>query len=164
MMKENQYFANRYKEVDTNTATPLHLVVMLYDAAICSLEEARGHMARKDISGRSRTINKCTSILSELQASLNIREGGDIASSLNRLYEYMKMTLLQAGVDQNPDMVVEVLGLLESLRSAWRQIDSGAAASTLEFSKMQSIENAGFPGNPQEAAESGYLSSFSISA
>jgi len=162
-MRENQYFANRYQEVDASTATPLHLVVMLYDAAICSLEEARGYMERKDISGRSRAINKCSAILSELQASLNLGEGGDIASSLNRLYDYMKITLLRAAAEQDPDLVVEVLGLLESLRTAWRQIDSGAAAAALESIKAKSMESVGFPEN-HPAAESGYMSSFSISA
>lgn len=162
-MYARQYLAGKYKEVDTSTATPLHLVVMLYDGAICSLEEARGYMERKDISGRSRAINKCTAILSELQASLNLREGGDIASSLNRLYEYMKMTLLRAGAEQSIKLVDEVYGLLESLRSSWRQIDSGAAAATLELSKMNSIDNTGFQENPP-AAGSGYLNSFSISA
>jgi len=163
-MYGKQYLAGRYKEVDTSTATPLHLVVMLYDAAICSLEEARGYMDRKDISGRSRAINKATAIISELQASLNLREGGDIASSLSRLYDYMKMTLLRACAEQNPDLVVEILGLLESLRSAWRQIDSSAVAAALESSKMKSIENTGFLHENPPDVESGYLNSFSISA
>ena len=162
-MDGRQYLAGKYKEVDTSTATPLHLVVMLYDAAICSLEEARGCMERKDIYGRCKAVNKCSSVLSELQASLNLREGGDIASTLNRLYEYMRMTLLRASTEQNPNLVVEVLGLLESLRSAWRQVDSGAAAATLESSRMKSINTSGLSGNPEDA-ESGYLSSFSISA
>ena len=153
-MNGNQYFANRYQEVGVNTATPVHLVVMLYDAAIRSLEEARGYMERKDISGRGRAINKCSSIISELQSSLNLREGGDIALSLNRLYDYIKMTLLRAGVEQNPDLLIEVMGLLENLHSAWRQIDSGAAESS---------PGAG-NGNPPIDEDAGYMSSFSISA
>ena len=157
-MNGNQYFAGRYQEVGVNTSTPVHLVVMLYDAAIRSLEEARGHMERKDVSGRSRAINKCNAIISELQSSLNLRGGGQIASSLNRLYEYIRMTLLRAGMEQNPDLLVEVSGLLESLNSAWRQIDSGAAGSS-----TVPDENDGYHGKPP-VTENGYMSSFSISA
>jgi len=157
-MNGNQYFANRYHEVGVNTATPLHLVVMLYDAAIRSLEDARGCMERKDISGRGKAINKCNSIISELQSSLNIKEGGQIASSLNRLYDYITMTLLRAGVEQNPDLITEVSGLLENLRSAWHQIDSGAVESASESGK-----SAKFTENPP-VSEGGYMSSFSISA
>jgi len=146
-MDGKQYLANKYQEVDVSTATPLHLVVMLYDAAIRSLEEARGHMERKDISGRSRAINKCNAIIAELQSSLNLKEGGDIASSLNRLYDYMKTTLLRAGVEQNPALIVEVSGLLENLRSSWKQIESGASASVLESAKMEALQNAGLSGD-----------------
>ena len=164
-MDGNQYLANRYQEVSVSTATSVHLIVMLYDAAICSLEEARGHMERKDISGRANAINKCTSIISELQASLDIRRGGNIASSLNRLYAYMQTTLFRASLEQNPDLLVEVSGLLENLRSAWQQIDSGNAAPASEYGKVETvtIKNAGFQGNPP-VVESGYPSSFSISA
>ena len=161
-MDGKQYLANKYQEVDVGTATPLHLVVMLYDAAILSLEEARGHMERKDISGRSRAINKCNAIISELQSSLNMKEGGDIAASLNRLYDYMKTTLLRAGVEQNPDLVVEVEGLLENLRSSWKQIDSGASASVLESAKIKSSILSAELNENSDAAEGG--KSFSISA
>jgi len=161
-MNGNQYFANRYQEMDVSTATPLHLVVMLYDAAICSLEEARGHMERKDIAGRARALNKCNAIISELQASLDIRQGGNIASSLNRLYDYMKTTLFRAGVEQNPKLLVEISGLLENLRSAWKQIDSGITA--LEPNNVESFPGAGFQMNPPPVADRGYIKSFSISA
>lgn len=164
-MNGNHYFAGRYQEVDVNTATPVHLVVMLYDAAISSLEEARGHMERNDIAGRSRAINKCGNIISELQASLDMRRGGNIASSLNRLYDYIKMTLFRASAEQNPDLIVEVSGLLENLRSAWRQIDSQNTVSTPKSGEVEFIpQSSGFPGNHPPVVESGYGSSFSISA
>ena len=164
-MNGNQYFANRYQEVDANTATPVHLVVMLYDAAACSLEEARGHMQSNNIAGRSKAINKCNAIISELQSSLNLKGGGEIASSLNRLYDYMKMTLFRAGAEQNLGLLAEVSGLLETLRSAWREIDSGAASSPVESSiEVKSLQDAGFNENYPTAADDGYVKSFSISA
>ena len=162
-MNDNQYSASRYQEMNVSTATPLHLVVMLYDAAICSLEEARVYMERNDIVNRSQAINKCNSIISELQSSLNLKEGGDIASSLNRLYNYMKTTLLRAGAEQKPGLVTEVSGLLENLRSAWRQIDGGNTASGLNTGGLQSIQDAGIIEKPP-TAESEHMSSFSISA
>ena len=162
-MNDNQYLASRYQEINVSTATPLHLVVMLYDAAICSLEEARVYMERKDIVNRSQAINKCNSIISELQSSLNLKEGGDIAASLNRLYNYMKTTLLRAGAEQNPGLITEVSGLLENLRSAWRQIDGGTTASELESNGIKSLQSAGITENPP-ASESEHMSSFSISA
>ena len=121
-MVGNESLAYRYKEVAVKTANPLQLVVMLYDAAILSLQKARNHMERKDIEGRSKALNHCISIISELQACLNLKEGGEIASSLDRLYDYMKRRIIKANVDQSTQPLKEIEVLLENLCSAWREL------------------------------------------
>ena len=121
-MSANQQFALKYRETAVKTANPVQLVVMLYDAAICSLKEAREQMNRKDIAGRSRSINKCIHIISELQSSLDLKTGGEIAGSLNRLYDYMKKNIFKANVEQIVQPLAEVESLLENLRSAWNQV------------------------------------------
>ena len=123
-MGENQHFAGSYTEEYVNNATPVQLIVILYDTAIRSCEDARGCMERNDVSGLNQAIDKCNSVISELQASLNLKDGGEIASSLNNLYDYMKANMLRAGAEQNFDLIAEVYRLLENLRSAWRRIDS----------------------------------------
>ncbi|MBN2244040.1 MAG: flagellar export chaperone FliS [Acidobacteria bacterium] len=121
-MSGNASPAYRYKEVAVNTANPLQLVVMLYDAAIASLQKARNCMKRKDIEGRSKALNRCISIISELQTCLNLREGGDIAQSLDRLYDYMKRGIIKANVDQSAQPLEEIEGLLDNICSAWREL------------------------------------------
>ncbi len=100
----------------------MQLIVILYDAAIYSLREAREQIECKNIEGRSRSVNKCISIISELQSSLNLKNGGTIADSLNRLYTYMKGRIFTANAQQNPQPLQEIESLLENLRSAWRMI------------------------------------------
>ena len=100
----------------------MQLIVILYDAAICSLLEAREHIEHKNIEARSRSINKCISIISELQSSLNLKSGGDIASSLNRLYDYMKRRIFTANAQQSSQPLLEIAALLENLRSAWKTL------------------------------------------
>jgi flagellar secretion chaperone FliS len=121
-MSSNQSLAHRYREVAVKTANPLQLVVMMYDAAICSLQEAKEQVGRRDIAGRSRSINKCISIISELQSCLNLKQGGEIATSLDRLYDYMKRRIFIANVEQSKEPLEEIEALLENLRSAWHQL------------------------------------------
>ena len=121
-MSGYQSLAHRYREVAIKTANPLQLIVMLYDAAICCLQEAQDQIERKDIAGRSRSINKCISIISELQSCLNLNAGGEIASSLDRLYDYMKRRIFKANVEQSVQPLAEIETLLENLRSAWREL------------------------------------------
>jgi flagellar protein FliS len=121
-MVGNESLAYRYREVAVKTANPLQLVVMLYDAAIFSLQQAQKHIRNKDIEGRSQSLNRSISIISELQSCLNLKEGGEIASSLDRLYDYMKRSIFKANIDQSLQPVQEIEGLLENLRSAWKEL------------------------------------------
>jgi flagellar secretion chaperone FliS len=136
--------ANRYREVAVKTANPLQLVVMLYDAAIYSIQEAREQIARKDIAGRSRSINRCISIISELQSCLNHQAGGEIASSLDRLYDYMKRRIFRANVDQSVQPLAEIEVLLESLRSAWVQLGTQTQGAAEQTAK-QELPSRGAP-------------------
>ncbi len=145
-MSGNQSPAHRYREVAVKTANPLQLVVMLYDAAICSIQEARAHMDRKDIAGRSRAINRCISVISELQSCLNHQAGGQIASSLDRLYDYMKRRMFKANVEQSVQPLAEVEILLENLRSAWGELalqsQTGTASSPGQEAQKHTLPRA----------------------
>jgi flagellar protein FliS len=121
------YPARRYQEVEIKTATPLELVVLLYDAAIAGLQKAQEHIASRDISNRTSCLNKVSSVLTELQANLNFEAGGDVAISLDRLYRYMKDRIVQANMRQDAAPLTEVVGLLSGLRSAWAQVAQAEA-------------------------------------
>ncbi len=121
-MAANQPLAQRYKEVAVKTANPLQLVVILYDGAIGSLKEAQEHVRHGDIAGRTRCINASIAMISELQACLNFKEGGRIAESLYRLYNYMKTLISKANIEQRAEPLAEVVTLLENLRSGWGEL------------------------------------------
>jgi len=125
-------YADRYREVAIKTANPLQLVVILYDAAIQSLQEALEHLKSNDISARARTLNKTVAIITELQASLNFEVGGEIAGSLDRLYTYMKQRIFKANVDQAAEPLAEVITLLGNLRSAWCEVAGQAGGKTTD--------------------------------
>jgi flagellar protein FliS len=130
----NQVFAQRYREAAINTATPLQLIVILYDTAICSLQEACEHIERNNIQARLRSVNRCISVISELQSSLDLENGGDIANSLNRLYDYMRKRIFAANVQQSPEPLKEIESLLKDLQLAWRKVAEGVREGT-EISK-----------------------------
>jgi flagellar secretion chaperone FliS len=141
--------AYRYRDVAVKTANPIQLIVMLYDGAIHSLQQAQECLRKRDIAGRARSINRAIAIISELQACLNFKEGGEIATSLSRLYSYMRQQVFNANVEQRGEPLVEVVRLLEGLRSAWRELalESQKAGAPPEAPKPQVIaqSNAGAP-------------------
>jgi flagellar secretion chaperone FliS len=122
----------------------MQLIIMLYDAAICSIQEAREQITRKDIAGRSRSINRCLSIISELQSCLNRQAGGEIANSLDRLYDYMKRRIFRANVEQSVQPLAEIEALLENLRSAWGELAAQSQGPAAQ-SSGQETQNRGIP-------------------
>ncbi len=133
--------ALRYREVAVRTANPLQLIIMLYDAAICSLQEAQHHIHNKNIAARARSVNKCISIISELQSCLNLKAGGEIANSLDRLYDYMKRRIFAANVQQSSEPLSEVEALLENLRSAWREIAGHPEKDSVSQDSQRTLEH-----------------------
>jgi flagellar secretion chaperone FliS len=159
-MLENRSLAHHYREVAVKTANPIQLVIMLYDAAICSLKEAREHMDRRNIAGRSRSINKSISIISELQSCLDLKAGGEIAASLNRLYDYMKKRIFCANVEQSMQPLAEIEVLLENLRSAWIEL-TAQTHSNINHTAASQLKNQGMA--PVAPPESMQLKSLNIS-
>ncbi len=148
-MTSNTALAHKYRDTAVKTANPLQLVVILYDGAIQALKEAREHIRRKDIGNRARCLNRSVAFISELQASLNFNSSGDIAGSLNRLYDFMRHGIFKAGLEQRVEPLDQVIGLLENLRSAWGELasqSSNAAPQTAEVNApaqamMQNMTN-----------------------
>jgi flagellar protein FliS len=120
--------ANAYASVSVETgvgmATPHQLIVMLFDGALLSISIAHKEMKACNIAAKSKAISKAIAIVDEgLRASLNKEAGGEIAQSLDALYQYITSRLLQGNLKNNPDLILEARQLLVELRGAWIQID-----------------------------------------
>ena len=62
--------------------------------------------------------------MTELMATLNMDNGGEIAKNLQSLYSYMFSQLIEANMEKKTEPVVVVIDLLKELRAAWIQINS----------------------------------------
>ena len=118
-----------YQQVEVNTCNKLQLVVMLYDGAIRFLGEARAAIVANNVRGKAVALDRALAIIGELQSTLQLEEGGDIAASLNSLYNYMNENLLLASAKMDPKPVDLVIRLLKTLNSAWTEIAQKAEHS-----------------------------------
>jgi flagellar protein FliS len=113
--------ASRYRRSQIDTASPGKLVIMLYEGAIRFLNEARECLSQKDLEKANNRLIRAQDIISELMMSLNMKEGGQIASSLYRLYDYLKWRLVEANISKNPDLIDEAIRIMSSLKEAWEE-------------------------------------------
>ena len=123
--------ASAYKQVSVETsvdqATPHNLVEMLFDGLLVAVGAARAAMQRGDIKTKCKQIVVAVRILEEgLKCALNLEQGGELASNLDRLYGYCVVRLTQANARNDDAALAEVQRLIEPLAKSWKQI--GAAA------------------------------------
>jgi len=114
--------AQAYRRVESESRSPLELVVMLYDGALRFLVEARDAHARTDLRARSHAISRVLAIMAELQNTLDLDQGGQVADQLDDLYTYATSRLLDVTLKQDAAAIDEVHKLLTPLRDAWGQI------------------------------------------
>lgn len=110
-------------EEQVASATPAQLISMLYDRCIKDLKGANDLFSlRDDLRAQADAIHMIVhaqQIISELQRSLNLKEGGDLASNLNTIYEYMQMRLTEAVSQRDMKLTLDIIGMLEELHESW---------------------------------------------
>ena len=74
---------------------------------------------RIEIAGR---IGKAVRLIGQLDASLNMEKGGQIAANLHNLYLYMLGRLTTANAHNDAQIVAEVANLVRKIKSGWDQI------------------------------------------
>jgi flagellar protein FliS len=130
-MAQAHLYATQYREMEVKTADQFELVLLLYKGAIQNLNLAKQHILQKNIEKRLKALNKAAAMIGELQTALDFKRGGEIASSLSQLYNYMLNQIWVANSNQDPSPLDEVVKLLQTLQSAWEQarIEYNSASS-----------------------------------
>jgi flagellar protein FliS len=117
-----------YQQVQVTSRSPLELVVMLYDGAISALRQAHGAMVAGDLMTKRESMKRGLEIIQHLQSSLNMEDGGEIATKLDLVYQDVIGRVLEANVAANPALLEEALRLLGIVRDAWGAIAAAPAA------------------------------------
>jgi flagellar secretion chaperone FliS len=116
----------KYRELNITTASPMELILMLYDECVRSLDKAE--KAFETIPDPERIEVICNNLLhaqdiiTELTVSLDMEKGGEIAYNLQRLYDFMVHHLSRANVNKEVQPIREVRKIMGNLREAWLEI------------------------------------------
>lgn len=124
-----------YKKTNIVTASQGQLVVLLYEGAQKALKDSlscfsENTIKTEDIERFSKSLQKAQKIISELQVSLDMDNGGELAKNLMSLYIYFNSELLDANIKHDKGKIEGVKKMIGELQDAWRK----AAASTANTS------------------------------
>jgi flagellar protein FliS len=111
-----------YHTNDISTSTQGQLILMLYDGALQAVNQAIQCMSRKEIAEQSRHILKAQDIINELSSALDMKQGGEVAKTLNQLYQFVLNQLIQANITSDTLYLESIIKVLTPLRDAWSRI------------------------------------------
>ncbi len=132
-MMHSQRGAAQYSAVRNHglvaDASPTRLVQIMYERILADLATAQGCMQRikdnlplNDVIAKGRAMGRAVRLVSQLDATLDMERGKEVAANLRSLYVYMLARLTQANTLNDPDIVDEVSALLRKVKSGWDQI------------------------------------------
>lgn len=116
--------ANAYRTTHLDGATeasPTRKVTMLLDGTLERVRRARAHLIDNDIPAKASALSSAVSVIEALRLSLDEDAGGEIAERLGALYDYMTLRLTEANAMNDAGRLDEVIRLLDSIASAWRE-------------------------------------------
>lgn len=115
-----------YQQINTRSevdgASPYRLIQLMMERVVAKLAAARGHMERNAVPEKGKNIGDAIGIINGLQASLNHKPDSRLAGNFDALYDYMIRRLLQANLNNDPEILQEVSTLMQELREAWDAI------------------------------------------
>jgi flagellar protein FliS len=132
-MMQSRRGAAQYRAVSSHglvaDASPTRLVQIMYEHILAQLVTAQGCMQRisdnlplADVIAKGKAIGKAVRLINQLNATLDMDRGREIAGNLRSLYEYMLSRLTVANLKNDPRIVAEVLELVRKVKSGWDQI------------------------------------------
>jgi flagellar protein FliS len=114
--------SNIYNRIAIETADPLQLIILCYDAAINDLNQAKELHERREMNEAYRKIRHAQDIITELLVGLDYERGGDIARNLNRLYNFILRQLIGINSRENTAIYGHLIMIISDLREGWEAI------------------------------------------
>jgi flagellar protein FliS len=129
-MMHYQRGAAQYRAVSNHglvtDASPERLVQIMYEEVITQLSIAQGCMERirenmplHDVVTKGKAMGKAIRLINQLNITLDMERGGEIAANLRSLYVYMLARLTLANATNDATIVGEAATLSRKIKSGW---------------------------------------------
>ncbi|MBB61520.1 flagellar export chaperone FliS [Stutzerimonas balearica] len=109
-------------QAQVTEANPHRLIQLLMQGGLDRIYQAKGALEFGRVAEKGELIGKSIAIIGGLREALDHEVGGDLATNLDRLYDYMIRRLSEANRRNDVAPLEEVAGLLREIKSAWDQI------------------------------------------
>lgn len=112
----------KYQQNDILNLTQAEIVDRLFKALYSHINDAMNGMQNGSTSRKGEKISRAIAIAGELQASLNMEEGGELSERLNALYDFVIRELLFANMENDVERLGKVKEVIRPLMEGWSAI------------------------------------------
>jgi len=117
-----------YREAAVRGASPVQLVIYLYQQAIEDVRRAIAALQKHDIETRTRMINHALKVIGQLQGTIDMERGGEIAKNLHRFYNAARSGLIEAQIKQSASILEQQIQQLTAVHEAWLEVERATAS------------------------------------
>ena len=110
-------------------ASPTRLVQVMYERILSELATAQGcmqriqdHLPLAEVKAKCAAMGKAIRLMGQLNATLDMERGAEVARNLRALYDYMLPRLALANATNDTALIAEAISLVRKIKSGWDQI------------------------------------------
>jgi flagellar secretion chaperone FliS len=141
--------ARAYRESAVRGASPVGLIVILYEEIIHSMRKAQRELQSGNIEQRTRSLNHAIAVVGHLQGILNFEKGGRVASDLSLFYDLVRGKILDASVRTDGGTMEWIVTECSKIKQAWELVDRQVSASGDTAEEVPVLAVSGRQKNPQ---------------
>lgn len=101
---------------DPHEISPHQVITLLLQGALERIDQAKVCLQENNQQDFDTLVIKTVGILNGLRASLDFEQGGEIASNLDSVYDYVAANLIQR---KDTEALVEAENLLAEIKHGW---------------------------------------------
>jgi flagellar secretion chaperone FliS len=138
-----------YRENVVCSATPIELIVILFDTAINDMRRAAAAANSGDREERAEAIRHAMRVLQQLQGTLDFEKGGQVARQFEQFYNLVRAKLLEASLHNASEPIQQQIQFMSEVRDCWAEAETqlhpksvGAAKGSARASQA-AIEEGG---------------------
>jgi len=120
-----------YRQAAAQGASPVQLVLRLYEQIIEDLRQALKAIEQNRIDLRTNKINHAILVIGHLQSRLNFEAGGEVSQNLDRFYNVLRSSLMEAQFKASSELISARINDLLGLRGAWLEVEKANNAAAV---------------------------------
>ncbi|WP_413738315.1 flagellar export chaperone FliS [Shewanella sp. BJSY2023SW001] len=109
-------------ESQLSEASPHKITQMMFSGALERIVQAKAAMEQNNVAQKGVLLGKAIGIIQGLRGSLVMEAGGEIATNLSNLYDFMLRRITEANLNNDVQALDDVAAVLRDIKEAWDAI------------------------------------------